>query len=145
MVNDRADRVVVPSVGVIPQYERRRVLPLRQRLDIIDEVDQEGLFVDRIGLKLDAGVAILSGWRLDEADRRKVAALRCREKVGEVVLMVGAVQACTDQIGGAWRSVVRIDRRSEILERLMMRDVVLRREAADVGMGRSALAVDVEA
>ncbi len=64
--------MVVPTVGVIVQDDHRRALPRRLLLQEVDQRNQEGLLVQRIGV---SGMAVLKGLRLDEAYRREIARL----------------------------------------------------------------------
>lgn len=80
-------------------------------------------------------VLVLRG--LDEADRRKAAVLGGLVEPAEVVLVVG-LSVVTD-LGQRGRChVVRVRRRLEVLERVVVRAVVHNRGAGEVGVRRCA-------
>ena len=64
--------MVVPTVGVIVEDDYRRALPGGLLLQEVDQRNQKGLLIQRIGV---SGMAVLVGLRLDEADRREIARL----------------------------------------------------------------------
>jgi len=65
--------VVVPAVGIVIGDNDRRAPPLREVLQAVDCVDQENLFVLRVG---DLRVALLLPRGLQEAHRRQVTRVR---------------------------------------------------------------------
>jgi hypothetical protein len=89
------------------------------------------LLVDRVRV---AGVAVLVLGGLQEADRGQVAGLERGVEVRQVVVVVGPARVADlrDALRG---QVVRVGRRLVVLERRVVRAVVLRRGAADVGVG----------
>ena len=92
------------------------------------------LLVERVGV---AGVAVLVGRRLQEADRRHVPVLERLVEQGQVVLVVGLV-GVTDGRFGRRRQVLGVGRGLVVLERVMVRHVVLDHRAADVLVRRAA-------
>ena len=87
----------------------------------VDRVDEERLLVERVGV---AGVAVLVGGRLEEADRRHVAARRPRPRSRSGRTGGSPGRSCRSsptELGG---EVVRVGRRRVVLERLVVRDVV---------------------
>ena len=84
----------------------------------VDDVDDEGLLVERIGV---AGVGVLVGGGLEEADSGKVAG---GERVGEVmdvVLVVGGVCGADGGDRGG-TGVVRVGGAGVVLEGLVVRE-----------------------
>ena len=121
--------MVVPAIGVVVGDDHRGVLPVRLLLQEVDDVDDEGLLVQRIGV---AGVAVLVAGRLEEADGREIAGVDRIVEVMHVVLVVCAVTVAADlcaevgRVCSGWRS-----RRST--GRLVVRNVV---RLLDIGDGR---------
>src|SRR5271170_7857547 len=60
-VDDRPDLMVIPAVGVVVCNDNRRAFPVGLLLEEVDDVDDEVLLVDRIGV---AGMAVLISRRL---------------------------------------------------------------------------------
>jgi hypothetical protein len=69
-VGRRREGMVVPAVGVVVGDDDGGVVPIRLDLDEVDQLDDAGLLVERIGI---AGMAVLVGGQLDVGDRREVA------------------------------------------------------------------------
>src|SRR6266568_6912182 len=121
LVDDGTHLMVVPAVGIVIHDYNRRATPVRSRLEEIDHVNHESLFIQRIRI---TGVAILVCRGFQQADRREVAgANRCKE-ICNVIVVIG--RAIVANFGnGRWTSVVRIGSRRMILEKGVMRDVIL--------------------
>ena len=65
--------MVVPAVRIIPGNQDGHVAPLRQGLEQVDGLGQEGLFLERSGI---AGMAGLGGAGFDKGHGRKRASIR---------------------------------------------------------------------
>ena len=138
--------MVVPAVRVVVRDHDRRRLPVAALLDGGDDLDDERLLVDGIGV---ARVPVLVGRRLQVADGGEVAALQRVEEVVAVVLVVGGVgglpvvlERVADRGHAAGAQVVRVRGARVVLEGLVVRDVVGRRVRAVgdglVGLSRAA-------
>src|SRR5207248_3066002 len=82
-VNDRSNLMIVPTIGVVIEDHDCCAAPGRLPLKEIDQIHDEGLFVQRIGI---TGVAVLVGGCLNEVDGRKVAGRYSSEEVIDIVL-----------------------------------------------------------
>ena len=111
--------MVVPAIGVVVGENHGRVLPVRLLLQKVDDLNDERLLVERIGV---ARVAILIGRRLQETDRRKVARLHRIEEVVGVVLMVGRIAVVPDHLDRGRPHMLQVRRLLVILEGLVMWD-----------------------
>ena len=69
------------------------LVPFRSAFELVDELHQEVLFIERIGI---AGVAIFDGARLDEADRGQVVHGQRIPEIDEVIVVVGGVALVAD-------------------------------------------------
>ena len=96
LVHDRTHLVVIPAVRVVVGDDHGGVGPVLLLLQEVDNVDDERLLVERIGV---AGVAVLVARRLEEADCRKVAGVNGVEEVVRVVLVVCRVAVDADRAG----------------------------------------------
>ena len=85
LVDDRTHLVVVPAVRVVVGDDHSGIRPVLLLLQEIDNVDDERLLVERIGV---AGVAVLVARRLEEADSGEVAGIDGVVEVVRIVLVV---------------------------------------------------------
>jgi len=69
LIHDRTHHVIIPAVGIVPHDDYRGVLPLRELFYSIDRIDQEVLFIERVGLNLDSRMTVLIGRRFEETYR----------------------------------------------------------------------------
>ena len=120
--------MVIPAVRIVIQDDDGGVAPLGRAHDRIDRVDDEGLLIERIRI---AGVPVLIGGRLDDADRRQVTGLQRGEKQRQVVLMIRLV-GLADVGGRARRQMLWILCTRPVLEEGVVRNVVHHRDAADI-------------
>lgn len=67
LVDDRTHLVVIPAIAVVVGDHHRGVLPVRDPLEPVSDLDQEALLIQRAGVP---GVSVLVGRGLQEADRR---------------------------------------------------------------------------
>src|SRR6201996_2163283 len=136
-VDDRRHGAVVPAVRVVVGDDDRGRRPVLGLLDRVDRVDQEVLLVGRVGV---AGVAVLVGGGLEVAHRGQLGAAGAVEGVTEVrhvVLVVGLVRVA-DLRQRTRRQVVRVRGGRVVLERVVVRHVVLHRDTRDVGVAGTA-------
>ena len=77
--------MIVPAVGVIVHNDDRGAAPAGLQFEEVDGIDDKGLLIQRIGVP---GMAVLIGWRLQEADCGKVACRDRSEEVVDIVLVV---------------------------------------------------------
>ena len=130
--------MIVPAVGVVIGDHNGRIVPVFRLLQLVDCVDDEGLFVDRVRI---ARMAVLIGRCLQEGDGRQVAVLQRRLVIGQVILMVSAaILRRADGIDRGRALVVEIGRRLVILEGLVMRDIVVDLDARHRSSGRTGTA-----
>ena len=80
--------MIVPAVGVVVGDDDGGAGPERRLLDGVDDVDDEGLLIERIGV---ASVSVLIARGLQEADGGHVAGGKRIGEVVDVVLVVGGV------------------------------------------------------
>lgn len=80
--------MVVPTVGIIPNDDNRRVVPIARLLDGIDCFCEEGLFSERIRI---LGMAVLIDRRLHVTDRGQGVVGQRRVEIRDIVLVVGLV------------------------------------------------------
>ena len=85
LVHDRTHLVVVPAVRVVVGDDHSGIRPVLLLLQEIDNVDDERLLVQRIGV---AGVAVLVARRLQEADRGEVTGFDGIVEVVRIVLVI---------------------------------------------------------
>jgi len=78
--------MVIPPIGIVVQNHNCGTPPARLFLQHVEEVHDEILLIQRVGV---AGVAILVGRGLNKADRWQVAVLYCIVEPGDVVTVVG--------------------------------------------------------
>ncbi|ABA52723.1 hypothetical protein BURPS1710b_A2343 [Burkholderia pseudomallei 1710b] len=139
----RGVRMVVPAVRVVIRDDHRGARPVGLLLQEVDDLRHELLLVERIRV---AGVRVLRGGRLQEADRREVARLHGREEVVRIVLVIRGLgrlavrlDARADRRDRARARVLRVRGRRVVLEPVVVRDVVGRRRVHR-GRDRAALA-----
>ncbi len=113
--------MVVPTIRIVVGDNYRGALPLAPCLQEVDDIHDESLFVQRIGI---AGVAILITRRFQEADGREISRFDCCIEIVDVVLVIGGIALVADGGHRSRTSVRGIGCRRVILERLMVRDVV---------------------
>ena len=112
--------MIVPAVGVIVGDDDGGAGPEGRLLDCVDGVDDEGLLIERIGVR---GVSVLVAGSLQEADCGQIA---CGQSIGEVmdiVLVFGGVRG-SDRGDRGRPGVVGVDGAGIVLEWLMMSRVV---------------------
>src|ERR1700739_1890059 len=112
--------MVIPAVGIVIHNDYRSALPVALLLQEIDEVNEEGLFIERVGVP---GVSVLERLRLNKAYSREVARANGSVKILQVVFVVGG--AGVPDFGNRCRPrVLRVSCRRVVLEERMVRDVV---------------------
>src|SRR5260370_2627694 len=78
--------MAVPSVGVVLHNPHRRAAPGGQLFQKVDRIHQESLLVQWVGV---SGVAVLIGWRFQEAHSWHIPGGSRAEEIVPVVLWVG--------------------------------------------------------
>src|SRR5450759_4855810 len=135
LVDDRAHLMVVPAIAVVVGDHHCGALPVRGLLEPVDGLDKEALLIQRAGVP---GVPVLVGRGLEEADRRHRLGVHRRPEVGEVVLVVRR-PGVADLGYRCGRGVLQVRGARVVLERLVVRDVVLAAHAADVVVSSKAV------
>jgi len=133
-IHDRPQLMVVPSIGVVIHNDHCRAAPGRQRLQQIDRVHHEGLFVQRIGV---SRMRVLIGRRLQKAHGRKISARGSRVEILDVILVVGRTSP-TDFRQRSRPGVVGIGHARPISEQRVMRNVIRCRARQSAGTARAA-------
>ncbi len=121
LIHNWAERVVVPSVGIVIRDNDGRVLPVVAVLQRIDHVDDPELLVKWVGV---TWMTVLKGSRFQIGNSGQAIFIQRRPEILQIILVVGAVSTRSDQAGVAGTGVVLIGRLSEILERFVVRNVV---------------------
>src|SRR5580704_1374262 len=114
-------RMIVPTVGVVVGDDDGGVAPVLGLRQEVDGVDDESLFIKRIGV---AGVTVLIAGGLQEADGREVAGIDGVEEIVGVVLVIAGIALLSDGGHRRWTGVVQVLGGDVVLERLMVRDVI---------------------
>src|SRR6266851_1219599 len=122
LVENRSDLMVVPSIGIVVHYDHRCAAPFTLGLQKVDHVDQEGLFVQRVGIP---SMSVLVRWRFEEVHRREIARLDRGKEVVDVILMIRGTGVSNFRNRRGPR-VTWIGGRRVVLEESMMRDVIAR-------------------
>jgi len=84
--------MVIPAIGVVIGDDDRCRRPLGALHHRIDDLHDEALLIDWIGV---AGMAIFVSGRLEEGDGRQVIELEGSEEIGRVVLVVRGIWSHT--------------------------------------------------
>src|SRR5260370_19961379 len=120
LVENRPDLMVVPSIGIIVHYDDGCAAPFGPGSQEVDQVDYEGLFIQRVGIPR---MSVLVRRGLEEVHGRKIARADRGVKVVEVILMVFA--AGVPNLGNiCGPRVSRVGGRRMSLEKGVMRGVI---------------------
>src|SRR5262245_14723018 len=101
LIDDGRHHVVVPAVRVVKGDDHRHVAPLRELLELVQDVNQEDLLVERVGV---TRVSILIGWCLEKGDRWEMAGASGPPEPGEIVEVIRLIgladhsQRCRGQV-----------------------------------------------
>src|SRR5260370_26701083 len=84
LVENRPDLMVVPSIGIIVHYDNGCAAPFGPGSQEVDQVDYEGLFIQRLGIPR---MSVLVRRCLEEVHRREIARAARGLNVREGILM----------------------------------------------------------
>src|SRR5215469_14454190 len=85
LIHDRPHLMVVPTIRVIVENDDRSAAPCGLLLQKVDQIHDEGLFIQRIRV---SGVAVLESLRLQKTHSREIARLNSGEEIVEIVLVI---------------------------------------------------------
>jgi hypothetical protein len=112
--------MVIPAIGIIPGNEDGRVFPLGTLLQLVDGLDEEGLFEQRARRGRMTGLVCRG---LQETYRRQVVGRKRVPEIGQRILMVGLV-CVSNGTDRRRRQVMRIRRGGVVLKRGVVRVVL---------------------
>ena len=77
--------MIVPAVGIVIENDHRSIRPFRALLQSIDDLHEEALLVERIGI---SSMAIFKSCSLEKAYGWQVVGFQSSKEIVDIVLMV---------------------------------------------------------